>query len=382
MKRKIAWLLMIALLMLTLPLTSLAAEQGEMLIVSDPIEGAVGDIVKVNFYCYPNLSDGRLLDSLSGSMKYDKSVLTLGSVSQADEETNLVSLMKGKASNFIYNVEDPGIMQFAFIDAYGVDGDGFWFQAEFRIEKEGATDFIFNGITYTGLLETLNDDGTYSYQSESYTIEPVSVGGVYTTGESVPTDGAVDETFAPLDPAVETVAPVTPTPKPSNGGQTVPVTTTLPTPANMPTASSGTPTQKPPVTSVPVRTPAPQNTQPAATNGASAAPATEPAATENAPVATDTEPVATEPGTEDPTVTQEATNEPVPVAEVTPDGKDLPVETQTAEPGTEPVEPTQPQQPSRALVIAIIAGIVVVILLAILAIVLILIRNRRMNQED
>ena len=227
------------------------AELGEMLIESVSVTGAVGDIVKVNFELYPNLPDGRKLDSLSGSMKFDPEFVTLGAINQVDEENNLTSLMKGKASAFLYNIDDndKGLMRFAFSDAYGIEAEGFWFQAEFRIEKEGATDFVFNSITYTGM--------DAEYKTITYYIEPQSVGGIYTEGESVPTDGAADETFAPLTPAIATPVVVTPTPKPSNSGQDVPITSTLPTVSADVTAHSGIVTPPPAVTSMPVTTPAP-----------------------------------------------------------------------------------------------------------------------------
>ena len=235
------------------------AELGEMLIESVSVTGEVGEIVKVNFELYPNLPDGRTLDSLEGSMKYDPEFVTLGAINQVDEENNLTSLMKGKASFFQYNIDEnnKGTMRFVFIDAYGVENEGFWFQAEFRIEKEGATDFVFNSITYTGLQTVENADGTKSYNTVSYYIEPFSVGGIYTEGESVPTNGAEEETFAPLTPAVATPVVVTPTPKPSNNGQDVPITSTLPTVSAAISTHSGIVTPPPAVTSMPMTTPAP-----------------------------------------------------------------------------------------------------------------------------
>ena len=254
MKRLLA-IVFAAVLLLSIPvLASEAAgntELGEMLIASEKVTGPVGEVVKVNFELYPNLPDGRKLDSLSGSMKFDPEFVTLGTINQVDEEQNLTSLMKGKASSFQYNVDESGTMRFAYIDAYGVEAEGFWFQAEFRIEKEGATDFIFNGITYTGIDS--------EYHTVSFYIEPVSVGGIYTEGETVPEDGAADETFAPVTPAVETPVTVTPTPKPNNSGQTVPVVSTLPTVSSDIIENTGTVTLPPAVTSMPVTTPSQQN---------------------------------------------------------------------------------------------------------------------------
>ena len=256
MKRILA-VMIAAVLLLAVPIlyseAAGDAELGEMLIESIPVSGAVGDIVKVNFELYPNLPDGRKMDSLSGTMKFDSEFVTLGAINQVDEENNLTSLMKGKASVFLYNPDDndKGLIRFAFSDAFGIEAEGFWFQAEFRIEKEGATDFIFNSITYTGMDE--------EYKTVTYYIEPKSVGGIYTEGESVPTDGAAEETFAPITPAIATPVVVTPTPKPSNNRQDVPVTSTLPTVSVNATAPGGIVTPPPAVTSMPVTTSAPYN---------------------------------------------------------------------------------------------------------------------------
>jgi hypothetical protein len=361
MKRFTAILIALALI-LTLPMAMSqaagAAEQGELLIASEKVTGAVGDVVKVDFYLYPNLPDGRKLDTIQGRMKYDTEFLTLGTVNQVDEEQNLTSLMKGKASNFQYNVKD-GEMYFAFFDAYGVEAEGFWFQAEFRIEKEGATDFVFNGIAYTGI-----DD---AYKAASFVIDPVAVGGVYTEGNEVPEDGAAGETFAPIEPVIVTPEPPTPSPKPSNPGQTVPQTSTLPVPSGKPSsAPTGIVTPPPPQTpmapasyeaATPANTPAPENTP------ESVAEAT--AGTTNAPG-------------EDPTVPGETTPAPIgedPVesgAPLDPDGKTDPTtpEGQMTPDGKSVAD--EKQGPNMVLVIGLIVGIVAVIGLGALAIVLIL----------
>ncbi len=263
MKRSLAVIIALVLLA-AIPIVSAkaasSAELGEMLIASEKVSGAVGDVVYVDFYLYPNLPDGRKLDSLSGSMKYDPEIVTLGAINQVDEANNLKSLMKGKASTFLPNIKnDEGLLVFVFADAYGVENEGFWFQAEFRIEKEGSTDFVFNNIDYTGLQTVANADGTNSYNTVKYYIEPVSVGGIYTEGEEPPENGPVEETYAPLTPAVNTPAPITPTPKPSNDAQPVPITSTLPTFSAKPTNDqSGIVTPPPAVTSIPMVTNNPQ----------------------------------------------------------------------------------------------------------------------------
>ncbi len=374
MKRFLAAVIILALLT-AIPFVSPApasAETGELLIAQEPetIQAAVGDIVKVNFFLYPNLPDGRKLDSLSGTMKYDPEFVTFATINQEDKEANLTSLMKGKASSFQFNNFDNGELRFAFIDAYGVEAEGFWFQAEFRVEKEGATAFVFNGITYTGIDS--------SYKTVSFKIEPVSIGGIYTEGYTVPTDGAAGETFAPLTPAVETPVVTTPTPKPSNSGQTVPVSSTLPTYSSVPT-QSGIVTPAPAVTSMPMLTPAPVDITPV--------PQTE--TTEN-PVLPDGETTAGPLSTPDASDPQAAEASAFPI-----NGDDIFAET-TSEPGTQndPVEGPESDTKNAAsqneeknddsdrwLIIGIIAGMVAVVGLGALAIILLL-KRRKMNEQE
>lgn len=367
MKRFLAVIIVLALL-IALPIASNAsaettAKLGELLITQEPekIQGAVGDLVKVNFYLYPNLADGRKLDSLSGSMKYDPDVVKLGAVNQVDEENNLKSFMKGKASMFQYNIEDSGVLRFTFIDAYGVETDGFWFQAEFRIEKDGATDFVFNGILYSGVDN--------AFKAESYYINPISVGGIYTEGQEEPTNGPVEETFAPLTPAINTPAPATSTPKPSHQSQPVPVTSSLPTYSAKPTAS-GIVTPKPPVTSMPMTTSAGGTGTDATASPDAAAQTGE-----------------TTPGTA-PDPLAEATAE-APIETEVP-AADTPAPVQTVEETEPTAAPAQEdktntgaeeEQMNLPLVIGVIVGIVAVIGLGILAIVLIL-KRRKLNEID
>ncbi|MBQ6235701.1 MAG: hypothetical protein IJK54_07250 [Clostridia bacterium] len=361
MKRILA-VMIAAVLLFAVPILSGEAagnaELGEMLIESIPVSGAVGDIVKVNFELYPNLPDDRKLDSFSGTMKFDPEFVTLGAINQVDEENNLTSLMKGKASSFQYNVNDDGTMRFVFIDAYGVEKEGFWFQAEFRIEKEGATAFVFNSIEYTGLQAVVNEDGTTSYNTVSFYLEPFSTGGIYTEGESIPTDGAADETFAPLTPAIATPVVVTPTPKPSNSGQDVPITSTLPTVSADATAHSGVVTPPPAVTSMPLTTPAPYDDKTAA------------------PDNTETQPL-------DPNA--EAT---APQESGTGEQGSYTIEDETGENGTQgnenggkqnTTDGNETQQSNTLLVIGVIIGIVAVLGLGALAIVMIL---KRRGMED
>ncbi len=356
MKRIFA-LMIAAVLLLAVPILSGEAagdeELGEMLIESVSVTGAVGDIVKVNFELYPNLPDGRKMDSLSGSMKFDSEFVTLGAINQVDEENNLTSLMKGKASAFQYNIDenDKGLMKFAFIDGYGIDAEGFWFQAEFRIEKEGATTFVFNGIRYTGLDE--------EYKTVSYYIEPVAVGGIFTEGESVPTDSAAEETYAPFTPAIATPVVVTPTPKPSNSGQVVPITSSLPTVSAPATAPDGIVTPPPAVTSMPLTTPAPHDEKTAA-----------PENTETQPI----DPIAEANETQDPAKTGEQGS--------------YTIENATGETGTQGNQNGEKQnmtggnettQSNTLLIIGVIIGIVAVLGLGAVAIILIL--RRRGIQE-
>ena len=364
MKRLIA--VIVALLMIcALPIfpdTTAAAETklGELLITSEKVTGAVGDVVKVNFFLYANLPDGRKLDSLTGSMRYDPDVVKLGAVNQVDEENNLTSLMRGKASSFQYNIEGNGVLRFAFIDAYGVEANGFWFQAEFRIEAEGSTDFVFNGITYTGIDS--------SFKTETYYIEPTSVGGIYTEGQDEPENGPVEETFAPLTPAVETPKPATPTPKPSNSSKPVPVTSTLPTYSAKP-APSGIVTPGPAVTSMPLATNSGET-------AATPAPDDQAQNTEATPEA-GTDPVAEVPGgdtTEAPAIIEDT---PAPIRE-TEETDPTPAPQQGGNNGATGGEESM----NLPLVIGVIAGIVVVIALGVLAIVLVLKRRNAGANDD
>ena len=217
MKRVFA--VFIALALLVLPIvSSRAAETGELQISSEKVPGDVGQIVKVNFYLYPNLPDGKKLGSIQGTMKYDPDFVTLGAINQSDASADLSSWMNGRAKKFEYN-NVPGLLKFGFFDAYGAEDGGFWFQAEFRIEKEGATDFVFNGIEYTGI-----DD---AYATVSYFIQPVSVGGIYTKGKTVPTS-APNETFSPLSP--DSPVPTGQTPTATATAETSPTGTAATTP--------------------------------------------------------------------------------------------------------------------------------------------------------
>ncbi|MBR4905952.1 MAG: hypothetical protein IKZ44_03780 [Clostridia bacterium] len=374
MKRILAVMIAAVLLFAVPILSGVAAgddELGEMLIESVSVTGEVGEIVKVNFELYPNLPDGRKLDSLSGSMKYDPEFVTLGAINQVDEENNLTSLMKGKASSFQYNIDEneKGMLRFAFIDAFGIEAEGFWFQAEFRIEKEGATDFIFNGIRYTGL--------DAEYHTVSYYIEPVSVGGIHTENETVPTDGAADETFAPITPAVATPVVVTPTPKPSNGGQVVPITSTLPTVSTEVSTPDGIVTPPPAVTSMPVTTPAPYEEKTAAPENTETQPLDPNVEATETQGSTETQPL--DPNVE-PTETQGS-------AETGEQGS-YTIEDVTGENGTQGTQNgekqnttggNETQQSNTLLIIGVIIGIIAVLGLGALAIVLIL---KRRGMQD
>ena len=216
MKRKLAWLLIVALLLMLFPVVTNAMEEGEMLLTSESVQGAVGDIVKVDFYCYPNLDEGLVMDSFEGTLDYDPEMLTLGSINLRDEEQNLNSLMNSKSPLWIPSKSEAGKLAFAYADAFGTDANGFLFQLEFRIEKEGACEFVFNGIRYHAIDAS-------SYRSVgSFYINPVQIGGVYTEGYEITENGTPAATYDPLEPAVETQRPqATDTPKPSPTAGTV-----------------------------------------------------------------------------------------------------------------------------------------------------------------
>ncbi len=370
-KTLICLLSLILLLAIPFSATHAAETPGDLLITSEPIEGGVGDIVRVNFYLYPNLPDGLKLNSISCMIKFDPEFLKFGTINQIDEEANLESLMKGKSSLFLHNEPEPGLLKLAFSDGYGIEKEGFWFQAEFRIEKEGATDFVFNGFSYSAISDETG-------KMESFYIDPVSVGGVYTSGEAVPTDGAANETFAPLSPSIETPAASTPTPKPvTTPGQTVPVTTTLPTFSALPSATSGPVTKHPQVTPTPApsrssETDAPASGTPETTTPVTSAPATEaPASSEP----TGSAPVDTEaPASSEPTEVPETTEAPEQTPATIPISDETPEPTSSEHPsegGDAPAEGTM----STFAKIAIIGGIAALIGVGILLIVLILKRR-------
>jgi hypothetical protein len=358
MKKTLASLLILALLIaLPLSLAYAAEEPGELLITSDPVEGNVGDIVKVNFYLYPNLPEGLKLESITCMIKFDPEILKFGTINQFDDKENKESLMKGKASLFQFNEPNPGELKLAFTDGYGVDAEGFWFQAEFRIEKEGATEFVFNGFTYSGIDS--------SYKSTSFYLEPASYGGVYTPGQALPSDGASTETFAPLSPAVESKEPATATPKTTTPPPTVPIMSALPTYSARPTSSGGIVTPPAPVTATPV----PSGSTETAAPATQASETTGTPAAEGTPAPDGTLPAETDlPETSD---TPVDSAEPTNVTDETPE----PVAPETT---PVPAEPGSADEKLSPFAIAgIIAGIVAVIGGGILLIVLVLKRRNR-----
>lgn len=379
MKRSLAVVIAL-LLILAIPLaiTNAAgdAQKGDLLITQEPekVQGAVGEIVKVDFFLYPNLPDGLKLDTFQCTMKYDQEFLTLGAINQVDDEKKLTSFMKSKGPLLQCNIEqEKGLLLLGFLDMYGVEEEGFWFQAEFRIEKEGATDFVFNGFEYTGI------PGDGDYKAVRFVIDPVSVGGVYTEGHEVPTDQP-EETYAPLTPAVDTPAPPTDTPKPSGGGQSVPIVSKLPTYSPKPTPS-GIVTPPPPVTSIPMVTPeqknttsVPQQNTDTPAPAAQTTPDPEPAPTTEVPVQT----AETTPFPIGDNVTTEATSEPT-----------APVVPETAKPVEEPAAEQTPEKTAEEktdmfdiwLIVGIVAGMVAVLGLGAVAIAL-LMKRRKMNDRD
>lgn len=337
------------------------AKLGELLITSQKVSGKVGDVVRVDFYLYANLPEGKKLDALEAIMKYDPNIIKFGAINQEDTENNLKSFMKGKASMFTPNTKEDGIIKLAYIDGYGVEANGFWFQVEFRIESEGATDFVFNGIKYTGIDDT--------YKADSFYIEPVSVGGIYTEGQEEPTNGPVEETFAPLTPAVNTPAPVTPTPKPSHQSQPVPVTSSLPTYEAKPTPN-GVVTPQPAVTSMPMTTNAGGDTAPQETDSAAQSVETTPEGNQD-PIAE----LTTDAPTEPPLVVEEQTAAP---AQQQNEGT---TSTEVSVDGSKTNEAVEEEPMNLPLVIGVLVGIAAVVGLGILAIVLIL-KRRNMSDAD
>ena len=376
MKRTIACLLTVLMLVMLVPSVAYALDTGEMLIVTDPetVVGEVGEIIRVNFFLYPNLPENMLLNSIQGVLLYDPEMLTFGAIITKDEEQNIRSFIEdGKSTMRAVNTSTPGEIRFAYIDVYGWKGQGFWMQIEFRVEKEGASAFLVNSIRYNGL-----DQDTM--KSTAYYIEPTQVGAVSTgEEETVPTDAAADMTYEPLAPEIDDTPKQTPTPtpKPQNSGQTVPVTSALPTIENAitPTPKTGsTPelvTPQPAVTSMPMTTIAPGQVTQAP---ADAKQPDEPGAVDPVAEAPESNPTKTEPeqsGTTDPAAESQQGGESA-----------TDVTSQSGTPGsTTPASETA--QPSNlALTIAVIAGIVMVVALAAVAIVLILVRKKRMDAAE
>ncbi len=367
--RRLLSAIIVFILIFAIPVASVEAagnaELGEMLLTADKVQGNAGDIIKVNFYLYPNLPDGRRLDSISGSMKYDPEFVTLGAINLEDKEENLVTFMKiGNKTvyDFQHNIVEPGEMRFAFLSVYGAEAEGFWFQAEFRIEKEGATDFVFNGISYSGVGE--------NYNSMSFYLEPQSVGGIYTEGQEIPSDGAAGETFKPLEPDVDTPAPVTPTPKPSNNGQPVPITTKLPAVSAKPSNdNTGIVTPGPAVTSMPITTPSNQigKTTPAGTTPEGKIVSTAPTsdATPDASPESGSDPVAEIPETTD-----------SPLTVIGEESGEAGTQTTPPDPEKNTVDEAPAQRTNMLIVIGVIVGIVAVIGLGAIAIILVLKRRR------
>lgn len=360
MKRKLAWLIILALILTFIPAVSNAADEGEMLITSDPIQGTVGEIVKVDFYCYPNVPEGEYLESLQFTFTYDPELLTLGSLNLKDDDNNLKSmLILGKGAQWpMWNVKEPGLLILAWSEPFGTEEQGFLMQLEFRVEKEGTCAFLFNSVQYS----TITIEGTTYSRGGSYFINPVQTGGIYTEGNVLPEEPDPDTTFVPIAPVVETPEPKpTDTPRPSNGGHTVPQTSTLPLPTNLQTARpTGIVTLPPAVTPAPISTP----------SGTQNAPASSAAQTDQPSGNTTDAPL-------DPNATVEATAVPEPVAEATSEPDNSKIVQPTASP-----DQTNPEgEPNQALVIAIIAGIVVVILLAVLAIILVLVHNKKQRSR-
>lgn len=398
MKRMLACLIAALMVLALVPSVAFALDKGELEIVTDPetITCEVGEVVKVNFYLYPNLAENLVLNSIQGVLLYDSEMLTYGAINTKDEEQNLKSFM-GKSTVPAVNTTEPGEIRFAYIDAYGWKEQGFWIQVEFRIEKEGASAFVFNGIRYSGF-------DTDAKKSEKYYIDPIQAGAISTNAEEpVPTDAAAEMTYEPLTAEIDDTPQNTPTPRPTpqNSGQTVPVTSSLPLPSGIDTPlpqTQETPalvTPAPAVTSMPITTRAPSKETKAPASTATAAPAaTATAAADNPATVTDpTQAPSEQPNADAPTdaPSDTPTDAPIsldPTAEENPDTpKTVETETQppqetqqsTAQPETINPQP-EPTQPNKmALTIAVIAGIAVVILLAVLAIVLILVRKKRMD---
>ena len=369
MKRTIACLLIILLLVMLAPSVTEALDVGELEIVTEPetIVGEVDQVISVNFYLYPNLPQNLLLNSIQGVLQYDADMLAFGAIILKDEEHNLISFMEsGKNSTMpAVNTNTPGEIRFAYIDVYGWKDQGFWLQIEFRIKQTGASALVFNSVRYSGY----DPDAV---KSTSFYINPIQAGAIMTEGETAPTDAAASMTYEPLVPEVE-VTPTpgpTPTPKLPDSGKTVPKTTDLPVPSGITSGSPGIVTPNPPVTSMPVTTSSwSSNSSTEGPNASAGADAT------------------AAPGTnEDPSGTNETDPSGVttdPVADASPNADpNGGTAAETKQPENVKLDTEETAPSNLALTIAVLAGIVVVVLLAVLAIVLIIVRKKRMDAEE
>ena len=358
MKRTIALLMGVLLLAVLVPSVAYATDEGEMEIVTEPetIHCAVGDIVKVNFYLYPNLPENILMNSVQGKLIYDPEMLTFGAINTKDEDENLRSFLEdGKSTMRAENYMTPGEILFGYIDVYGWKGQGFWIQVEFRVEQEGACIFLFNGILYSGIDQETN-------KSISYYIEPKQAGAITTGDDPVPTDAEVNVTYEPLAPEISTTPTPSPTQRPQNSGQTVPQTSSVPLPSGV-TLPTSNPNPTGPLTMPPVVTPTPSPTR-------------IPSSATKVPVGT----AAAELPEESPQASAQQGESMDPVSEGT--AKPQEPTGLTAAPAPETSKTTQEQPSNLVMTVVIIAGIALVVLLALLAIVLILMRKRRLEAEN
>lgn len=212
MKRALVRIAAAVLLLLLIPKAGFAQSadpETAVDITSDPAttEGEVGSLVAVDIYLHTTLPENLLLCSIEGVLQYDADLLSFGAVFEADEEKELRSFLKdGKATIPVYNSSDPGKLRFVVADAYGWETDGFWLMLEFRVDREGATDFVFSDLTY---LCVDHETG----EVYKYTAEPIKAGSLVT----------------PNAASVTPTAEATDTPKPTEEASVTPTETVTPT---------------------------------------------------------------------------------------------------------------------------------------------------------
>ncbi len=279
-----------------------SAETGSLMLSADPQETSIGETVHLSIRLTTGASDGALLNTLQGELRYDAQAFTYQGFLLQNEETREQSVA-GDAV-WAVNGETAGTVRFGFANAYGGSGDGYLLTVLLRAEQAGIFELSVHDLQYSlirsGIVST------------------------YTGNDAVLTTVTIPEPEVPTESPEPTA---TPTAEPTEAPTTEP--TESPT-----TALTTEPTDSP--TTAPTSEP---------TDSPTTAPTTEPT---EAPTAEPTEAPTTEP-TAEPTDTPSPeptdTATPNPTATATPNPTATPEETER--PSSTPTEkPTRKPTPS------------------------------------